>query len=495
MSSKQNSEMKLDLFIGKMRNWCIGPKHFDPKRIHLKLLVLPILVLTALLFGSIAVEAEQIYYVCPNAVGANNGSDWSNAYTSLPSILQRGSTYYVASGNYSGYTFNTPESGTSIIAIKKATLSDHGTNTGWNLSYGTTAAVFPNWTITTDYWLIDGIVGSGKSGHGFEVHGTTKGNAVQVKASNITLRHSAIYWDNKDDTNMILSVGLEVKKDNYGQMTNLSFQHLYIHEIPGCPVRFINVDTVLMERCVLYRNHSDAAWHASGIVVRAANSNNVTLKYNNFENIEGSYVIGFYDNVTHSNWNIYGNVFSWINYTNGVSGLISYNYEPSNINNNIKIFNNSFVGHPGNSQIILNGTGNELKNNYFFCANGGGITCANPLDYKAIINFRGVTHDYNRFSQCVSPYSFTPSAHENIFLEGGNCKYANEDTNPFINWTGENYHILSTAAGRNIGTNVGTIYSIDPDGVNRGADGAWDIGAYEYNPEGLNNPANFRISN
>jgi hypothetical protein len=39
-------------------------------------------------------------------------SDWTNAYPSLPATLTRGDTYYIATGNYGGYGFNTAQSGT-----------------------------------------------------------------------------------------------------------------------------------------------------------------------------------------------------------------------------------------------------------------------------------------------------------------------------------------------------------------------------------------------
>src|SRR5262245_4189942 len=76
--------------------------------------------------------AAATRFVRAGASGAANGSDWTNAYPSLPATLTRGDTYYVAAGTYSGYRFSTPASGTTLITIKKATVADHGTNTGWS---------------------------------------------------------------------------------------------------------------------------------------------------------------------------------------------------------------------------------------------------------------------------------------------------------------------------------------------------------------------------
>jgi hypothetical protein len=55
-------------------------------------------------------------------------------------------------------------------------------------------------------------------------------------------------------------------------------------------------------------------------------------------------------------------------------------------------------------------------------------------------------------------------------------------TNVFVNYAGGNYHIVTNIGPlfpRNKGAPLDPQYSIDPDGYTRGADGVWDIGAYE----------------
>src|SRR5437899_1688927 len=112
-----------------------------------------------------------------------DGSTWDNAFAGLPATLVRGDVYYIATANYTGgYRFNTPESGTTVITIKKATPTDHCTETGWQASFGVGQAV---WDISnggtfqfTDngYWVFDGQYRSGlKSGHGFKINWGTKG--------------------------------------------------------------------------------------------------------------------------------------------------------------------------------------------------------------------------------------------------------------------------------------------------------------------------------
>ena len=83
-----------------------------------------------------AISDAATRHVRIGATGKNDGSDWVNAHSALPSVLVRGDTYYLADGSYGGYTFDDANSGTTAITIKKATVSDHGTDVGWSSSYG-----------------------------------------------------------------------------------------------------------------------------------------------------------------------------------------------------------------------------------------------------------------------------------------------------------------------------------------------------------------------
>jgi len=100
------------------------------------------------------------YCVHSDVQGVNDVSDWNNAFTKLPDKLERGSTYYIADGNYGSYVFDDPEDGEKYIYIKKAIESDHGTNAGWQSRYGDGVAVFSDtnstvWHIKYSYWVFD----------------------------------------------------------------------------------------------------------------------------------------------------------------------------------------------------------------------------------------------------------------------------------------------------------------------------------------------------
>ena len=142
--------------------------------------------------GPSASMAQQQFHVRAGANGANNGSDWTNAFSSLPTTLQRGATYYLADGSYGKHAFDDPASGATLIRIKKATIADHGTGTGWDNTYGDGQATFTaQLDIVSSYWVLDGNNGGGPNGCGFKVvNATSAAYGIRIPGSdNITLRY------------------------------------------------------------------------------------------------------------------------------------------------------------------------------------------------------------------------------------------------------------------------------------------------------------------
>jgi hypothetical protein len=88
-------------------------------RYPMKNLMVLTLLLTIIFLGAVGAEAAN-HYVRAGASGSANGNDWTNAYTTLPSTLTRGDTYYIADGTYAGRTFNTATNGTTLITMARA---------------------------------------------------------------------------------------------------------------------------------------------------------------------------------------------------------------------------------------------------------------------------------------------------------------------------------------------------------------------------------------
>ena len=104
---------------------------------------------------------------------------------------------------------------------------------------------------------------------------------------------------------------------------------------------------------------------------------------------------------------------------------------------NTKVYNNTFVDIPDASvfgEIILNGSSTEARNNLFYDTGGTSITAATV-------------------SNTVTPGS-----------------------DPFVSVAGDDFHLSGAQAG---GT-LSSPYNEDLDGVTRGADGTFDVGALEY---------------
>jgi hypothetical protein len=108
-------------------------------------------------FQDFTATDEMVIVVGPTATGNGDGSDWNNIKaisTLTPSGWVRGNIYYLAKGSYGSANFETAESGSLSIAIKKATAADHGPNAGWLDPYGDEQAINTGMSVTTDYWTI-----------------------------------------------------------------------------------------------------------------------------------------------------------------------------------------------------------------------------------------------------------------------------------------------------------------------------------------------------
>lgn len=90
-------------------------------------------------------------YVRDGASG--NGSSWSNPLGDLPSSMNSGDTYYVAEGNY--------RSGAISGTVKRATATDHGSDSGWQNSYDGQAVFNAPLTFGSDSTSFDGATWEG----------------------------------------------------------------------------------------------------------------------------------------------------------------------------------------------------------------------------------------------------------------------------------------------------------------------------------------------
>jgi hypothetical protein len=431
--------------------------------------------------GTVPQGSGAFFYIRQG--GSGNGSDWSNAMGDLPSTFQRGATYYVAAGTYGGHDFSTPESGSQWIIIKRATQSDHGTDSGWQSSYDGIATFTAKFTFETSYWALDGVTGSGKGQRGFDLALTATGEGIDIYSGTyISLRHMAVHWPDRDT--YVPATGVYAPNGT----ANITIAYCYFAELGGMAYFLNNSHDLLFEYNAVVGTHSDAQWHASVISMRNG-SNNGTIRYNWFQDVEGTGLVTFYDPGVHSNWDFYGNVVYQTSdpRVDGFgNGLITDNCIPSNIcgTNNVKIYNNTFVG-------LKQGNNNSVS---FYGYTTAGDAAYNNIWYdSAYVHNSGVDYDYNYYSKTFFYLqAFNPAAHEPASDAGKNSIIT---ADPFVDSAHENFHLKAPLSGYP-GMALSATYNRDMEGRLRGADGVWDPGAYEYGPGvTLIAPQNLRIQN
>ena len=216
------------------------------------------------------------HYVRQGASGS--GSDWNNALAQIPSNKVRGDTYYIADGTYFGHNFST--GGTATTYIKKATIADHGTDVGWQDSYGDGRAEFSGLTFSTSNWVFDGQTGGGPGqwtqGHGFYIYTDGKGiQSLNGSASHITIMHTEIEGHGPDD-----AAGHNDGIYIIGPSSNWHFSHMYLHDMGRVHMLPASVDNVTIEYSCFARNESTPAQHAEPIAVQGGD--NYIIRYNRF---------------------------------------------------------------------------------------------------------------------------------------------------------------------------------------------------------------------
>jgi hypothetical protein len=439
------------------------------------ILVLGLAVLLTLFCFS-PLYAQSVFYVRAGAAGSNSGADWDNAFADLPSSFQRGATYYVAAGLYQGVkTFSTPEAGAAYIYIKKATESDHGTNTGWSSSYGSGPAVFRAasdsvdgiWTFRTGYWDMDGAVGSFKSGHGFELSITDKGGGIAItddfKSGNLLLKHIKIHKPDKDAPEYAGGLGFDFTCTS-GTISNVLISHVYILNL-ALPFYFRNGNEIIVDHTVAQGNRSTPESHSEIASIR--DTNNVVFRYCWFEDMEGTGGLMAMSG-NQSNWEIYGNVFYWTGdpTVDGFGhGAIADNMNGST--SNFKIYNNTFVNL-------------KDKGGLAFWAPTSNIVARNNLFVDSDVSNLGVTawshNSYMGDSKCINAM-FQGTINRSCGCDSCPADESPEralGVNPF---SGSTFRLKQSTAG---GVALGDPYNRDPDGFARGADGVWDKGAFEF---------------
>jgi hypothetical protein len=414
-------------------------------------------------FGFPSLFAAANHFILAGATGTGSGSDWTNAYTAIPATLVRGDTYYIGGGSYGSHDFKSL-SGTTYVYLVKATGSAHGTDTGWQSAYGTNQAVFSSssavWTVEQTYLSINGMTGSGASGYGIKLvtTSTTEGNSPITlwsgNGSGFTCKYCELACP--DPTGNMANRCFDERTNIYANVisTGILIQYCYLHGgLVG--VTFSGNGSTnqgdIVEHCYLRsfakQQHSE--------VFQLANTNNITIRYNVVEDLldpsttyiepqqnGGPEPVGIY---------VYGNVFHGISSGEGSENPSILSLTSGEVADTVYIYNNTFYGLHACSP------SEGMADSGIGCSSGG-KNCTNTIVRN------------NIWQSCVyGPGLAGVTTQDHNLLNTGGAN--------FVNAAAGDFHLAASTTG---GVALGSPYNIDADGNTRGADGVWDLGAYEY---------------
>jgi hypothetical protein len=465
-------------------------------------LVIRTFIIAFLLFTSSVCFAAN-HYIRAGATGSKNGSDWKNAYPSFASVVwTRGDTYYVAGGTYNeNPTIGKAETGSTYpndwLIIKKANATDNSGVAGWDASFATTQVVI-NGKLTLysgGYMEVDGVTGSGNSGHGIKVYQATGSKVIELDSKNFYYIHhveiAGSGFTADHDTDGIYGINPYVATPNKG----IHISNCYIHNVSRDGVTFGGqLGTSWSDYGVLYENNymeeiggtQVPGSHAQGLMLGMLTTQAYHIIRNSvFKNIVGTMWIGYLGGSLTSYVDIYNNTFQSTDRTTywaspgiiyareATAGEIAGGAAETSATY-FRIYNNTFYNIT-KDQIAINAniTGNsEVKNNLFHTGNF-------TTGHTGI-----ASSQYNAFYNC-----------DGAGVPTGEAGQQNETSDPVTNAAGGIYTLVTGAKSIGHGLNLTsygiTALNIDIAGTARPAIGAWDIGAYEYN--GPKPPVNLRI--
>jgi hypothetical protein len=416
------------------------------------------------------------WYVRPAATGANNGADWNNAWSSSSinwSKVSAGDTVWLAGGSYnSGLSISASGAAGNTIKVYRVQKSDAvpAAAAGWNSSFdsqvklpGATGIYIPsNSHITVDgrvqYGILITIAISG--GYGIECGSSGVTNS-DLNFYNIDVLGPYASTNNPSGSEVI---GWKISPST-STLSNLLFSH--------CRIRGISTgvhclaSNVTIEYCYIADIQSDNGSDHPDLLF-CYPSPNMTWRYNTLGNCAVDGVFFAYGGA--QNLYFYGNVFFntpnhhlWFDPGTGPT------YGP------VHIYNNVFQG-PGTvpyaygyCQLSSSPAGSQVYNNIFW-------NVMNNLQAA------GVASDYNAYNYVTLNGFEWPLGETHSFTFSGD-PFIDIPPNTEPAATVGNFRLtpaLQSIFHRGIALTKDGFINKDMDGNTRGANGAWYVGAYEY---------------
>lgn len=442
--------------------------------------------LRAAIFLALVFSAQSVFAACrvvtPSGSGSRNGADWSNAYAGLPGTLVRGDIYYLADGNYSSYTFTTADSGTTTIQVRKAQTYDHCTDAGWNAgAMGSGQAIFPEFNISSGssvgYVTFTGNGQSAGMGCGSAPTVGAVASDCGIKVNNCGTLCIGINPDGgTNNTHNITLAYIEL--EGFGRSYNeqnvfrcretcndVVLDHIYAYEA-GCTFfKVTNANGFTVKNSYFRKNYDNTTCHGQ-MWISEGTTSNVTFAGNYIADIDGTGVWVGVTGAKGNNWYIYNNVITRTpgnGSGNGISnGLIDW------INSGSQGTNVNFIGNTIVNVTRGNTTGFNWENG------GGSLTVRNNLWYAS----DAVTWFGNGNPSVTQSNNSCLNMGCNALSNGNaNVKVSSGSPNPFVNASGQDFHLASEHANWTNWLPLGAPYNLDADGSIRSTDrGAFQFG-------------------
>jgi hypothetical protein len=412
------------------------------------------LLLLALMYS--ATQAAN-HFIRDGASGSSPCSDWTNACDQFPTLVS-GDTYYVADGSYNSVTVDVTN-----VTVKKCTSGDHGTETGYVSTYCDGQATIDSFVINNDGLTVNGQTRndsdwSDGNSYGFRITSFTASTSISgaICASNLSVSYVNAGGAPVGDppTNGVDQVFYIGGFAEYCSSWTLS--RLYVHDSKTTFHINGSNGTNLLEYSYITQGWSKESFRGQ------IAASGWTIRHNTFkDSCQGDYtdpggsactgIIAMFDGGPWNDTKIYGNVFWTTNAAPMQDGILVIGGTLENPTG-VEIYNNTFAGfEDGNIAILVRGSSGVCRNNL---------------------------------------------AYDNIGGVGYSCTTTSNNTDagadPFVSYAGGNFHL---SAGTSAGTTLGSPYNVDRDAETRGADGTWDLGAFEFVSGGTppNAPTNFRL--
>lgn len=438
------------------------------------------------------------HYMTKSGAGSKTGADWANAWADCgtgagqmnPNSQTRGDVYYVGqdgTGVISTCVLHTTESSTTTITVKAATVSDHGTATGWSNSLGVDVSGQVHWhdgfQVWNGYYIFDG--NNGNSCGAPTGSSSSCGFAMDTPASCASGNTSIAIGPGGSTVNnvQISRVSLTACSGDvqtqgiYLQTTTTSSGNTFSYNYANGFQVFIfdHATSTTIDHNYSVNAFSSTNHHGNQFDFLDAEVNPV-ITYNSILNCAGTVCLGANDTGANCSQGltgakIYGNIFNATLTAGGAQavgdGIIGSTSRCFMANSTIT--NNVFTGSTTGwvqgcvtaQATCASATGNMVEDNIVYnetCAIGSGIA----------------TNDYNSYLSCTD--SAPTETHGQV-----------QNFNPFINVAGNNFTLtaapVSSCASSSAicgGLSQSSTYTVDLVGNAYGSNGQWERGAYAY---------------